>query len=341
MKNLLLIIVLCLSTFYSFGQDKISLPLSINASQKTIGIISTINTPVLEGISKGQLGISTHQTNLYFKYQKNKTSVIFEVFNAAVLLSKGLGVKTVSKNTVSWTLDAGKVDHHKFYITTTSDSAQNYIIYSGYLYFQNLNKWKLIASFKVNGYTEHIHAASIFKTNHFQQKFEDLFTDTWTQWENGAWVNVENTSIQKPLMIPFSDLDSLARAQADSLIIRKAIQENQTDAVRYKNGLYYHLMKSSEQPSFVKMTDTVSIYYKGYIFGTDIVFDQTINDTRTFPLGRLIKGWQVGLEGTRVGEKVKLLIPSGLAYSIRTRSPKIPPNSILVFEIETINSKSP
>jgi FKBP-type peptidyl-prolyl cis-trans isomerase len=55
-------------------------------------------------------------------------------------------------------------------------------------------------------------------------------------------------------------------------------------------------------------------------------------------LARLIKGWQVGLEGTRVGEKVKLLIPSGLAYSIRTRSPKIPPNSILVFEIETVKA---
>jgi FKBP-type peptidyl-prolyl cis-trans isomerase FklB len=53
----------------------------------------------------------------------------------------------------------------------------------------------------------------------------------------------------------------------------------------------------------------------------------------------LIRGWQVGLEGTRVGEKVKLLIPSGLAYSIRTRSPMIPPNSILVFEIETIAVK--
>jgi FKBP-type peptidyl-prolyl cis-trans isomerase FklB len=87
------------------------------------------------------------------------------------------------------------------------------------------------------------------------------------------------------------------------------------------------------------MTDTVSIYYKGYIMGTDIIFDQTSNETRTFPLGRLIRGWQIGLNNTTIGDKIKLLIPSGLAYGIRTRSPKIPPNSILVFEIETVDAK--
>jgi steroid 5-alpha reductase family enzyme len=339
-KTFTLIVVFCLSSMYSFGQDEVSLPLSINATPKSIGIISTINIPNIEGNSKGQIGISTNQTKLYYKNTKNKIKVIFEVPNASEILSKGFGAKTVSKKAVAWTLDETKEQQQKLYITSASDSALNYIIYSGYVYFPNLNKWKLIASYKVNGYTEHIHAASIFKSTNIQQNIEELFTDTWTQGDNGAWINVQNKGIEKPILPPFSDLDSLYRVKQDSLIIRKAIQDKQTDAVTYKNGLYYHLMKSSENQSLVKMTDTVSIYYKGYIFGTDIVFDQTTNDTRTFPLGRLIKGWQVGLEGTRVGEKVKLLIPSGLAYSIRTRSPKIPPNSILVFEIETVNAKS-
>lgn len=339
-KTFTLIVVFCVSFVYSFGQDEVSVPLSINASPKSIGIISTINIPVLEGDSKGKFGLSTNQTKLYFRYNKNKTYVFFEVPNAFEILSKGLGTKTVSKNVVSWNLDDKKEQQHKLYITSASDSAQNYIIYSGYLYFPNLNKWKLIASFKMNGYTEHIHVASIFKSKSIQKNIEELFADTWTQGDNGAWINVQNKGIQKPILPPFSDMDSLYRVKEDSLIIRKAILENQTDAGKYKNGLYYQILKSSENQSLVKISDTVSIYYKGYIFGTDIVFDQTTNDTRTFPLGRLIKGWQVGLEGTHVGEKVKLLIPSGLAYSIRTRSPKIPPNSILVFEIETVNAKS-
>jgi FKBP-type peptidyl-prolyl cis-trans isomerase len=42
----------------------------------------------------------------------------------------------------------------------------------------------------------------------------------------------------------------------------------------------------------------------------------------------------------RTGGKLKLVIPSGLAYSIRTRAPKIPPNSILEFEIEVVDAKA-
>jgi FKBP-type peptidyl-prolyl cis-trans isomerase FkpA len=40
-----------------------------------------------------------------------------------------------------------------------------------------------------------------------------------------------------------------------------------------------------------------------------------------------------------VGGKIKIIIPSGLAYGIRTRASKIPPNSILVFEVEVLEAK--
>ena len=41
----------------------------------------------------------------------------------------------------------------------------------------------------------------------------------------------------------------------------------------------------------------------------------------------------------KVGGKIRIILPSHLAYSIRTRSPRIPPNSILVFEIEVVDAK--
>ena len=335
-KSVMLGIIICFSTVLAFGQKEVSSPLTINVSPKSIGIITTVKSSLGEATSKGKVGISTNQAKLYLKYNKNKSTVVFEVKNASELLSSGLGTKSISRNTVSWNFDASNESQYKLYITTASDSAQNFIIYSGYLYFPQLNKWKLIASFKYTGSTEHIISANTFKSSNLNTKLEDLFTDTWSQGDNGAWINIQNVSNQKPFLPPFSDLDSTARAQKDSIIIAKTIQDKQTDANNYKNGLYYTLLKPSSQSEFVKITDTVSIFYKGYLMGTDIVFDQTTNETRTFPLARLIRGWQVGLEGTRVGEKVKLLIPSGLAYSIRTRSPMIPPNSILVFEIETI-----
>ncbi|MFM1930376.1 MAG: hypothetical protein RL387_1704 [Bacteroidota bacterium] len=339
MKNIIMVITASMISVIGLGQKLDQSTLPLNSTSKQIGLITSLNISSIETGQKGTIGISTSQSKLYLTFKKNKSKIIFEVPNANELLSTGLNTKTASNTKVEWNFDATQEKQYKLYIANTSDSAKNYIIYSGYLYFPTLNKWKLIASFKVNGTSETIVSANSFKSSSTEIKLDELFTDTWAQTDNGAWLKIQNTGMQKPALPPFSDIDSLARAEMDMSIIQKVIQENQTDAKNFKNGLYYTLMKTSTKSDLVKITDTVTIFYKGYIMGTDIIFDQTANEPRVFPLGRLIKGWQLGLDGTHVGEKVKLLIPSGLAYSIRTRSPMIPPNSILVFEIETVDTK--
>ena len=74
--------------------------------------------------------------------------------------------------------------------------------------------------------------------------------------------------------------------------------------------------------------------YSGYIFLPK-------EKPATFPLKRLIMGWQIGVPLCKIGGKIKIIIPSNLAYSIRTRAAKIPPNSILVFEIEVVDARAP
>jgi FKBP-type peptidyl-prolyl cis-trans isomerase FkpA len=119
--------------------------------------------------------------------------------------------------------------------------------------------------------------------------------------------------------------------------VEKDIAAGKTDVKPYKEGIYYAMLKEGNGKP-VAVTDTVSVFYKGYLYADGKVFDETKDKPARFRLGRLIKGWQTGLPLCNVGGKIKLVILSGQAYAIRTRAAKIPPNSILVFEIEVVDA---
>ena len=87
----------------------------------------------------------------------------------------------------------------------------------------------------------------------------------------------------------------------------------------------------------------VEVHYTGYL--TDgTVFDSSRPRNRPFGFelgaGRVIKGWDEGVAGMKVGGKRKLVIPSKLGYAER-RAGKIPPNSTLVFTIELLSFTPP
>ena len=69
-------------------------------------------------------------------------------------------------------------------------------------------------------------------------------------------------------------------------------------------------------------------------------FDSSVDrgEKATFPLNRLIKGWQEGIPGMKPGGVRRLKIPAELAYGKDGR-PGIPGNATLVFEIELFESK--
>ncbi|MEP7319174.1 MAG: DUF3472 domain-containing protein, partial [Panacibacter sp.] len=142
--------------------------------------------------------------------------------------------------------------------------------------------------------------------------------------------HIENK--ERPAINLYHHADSANQALRDVGEINTAVRSGKADTTGSVNGVYYKIVKEGSG-AFVSITDTVTVFYKGSLFKNGFVFNETKDGPATFPLNRLIKGWQLGLPKCTVGGTIRLIIPSGLAYSIRNRSGDIPPNSILVFDI--------
>jgi FKBP-type peptidyl-prolyl cis-trans isomerase FkpA len=88
---------------------------------------------------------------------------------------------------------------------------------------------------------------------------------------------------------------------------------------------------------------TVSVHYTGVLMdGTK--FDSSLDRGRPIDFvlgtGRVIKGWDQGIDGMLVGGKRKLTIPPELAYGAHgTPGGPIPPNATLVFDVELVSVK--
>lgn len=127
-----------------------------------------------------------------------------------------------------------------------------------------------------------------------------------------------------------------SQAEEDEDTLQKYFQANNITPTRDPTGLYYKIINEGTGVA-PKGTDSVVVHYKGYLINGQ-QFDGTTTTPRTFLLGVLIPAWQIGIPLVKKGGDIKLYSPSSLAYGPNQVGP-IPPNSVLVFDIQLVDIK--
>ncbi|HBX67647.1 MAG: hypothetical protein CL670_16725 [Balneola sp.] len=126
---------------------------------------------------------------------------------------------------------------------------------------------------------------------------------------------------------------SESQLEADIEAIDAYLDERGIEAQVHKSGLRYVVTTegSGRSPS---LCNFVSVSYTGSRLSDGFVFDETDEDEFiSLSLGRVITGWQIGLQEIKEGGTIILYIPSVYGYGSRGAGEDIPANTNLVFEV--------
>jgi peptidylprolyl isomerase len=106
------------------------------------------------------------------------------------------------------------------------------------------------------------------------------------------------------------------------------------DATTTSSGLAYRVLQAGNGDDRPGPTARVEVHYTGWTAADGRMFDSSVvrNETITFGLNQVIKGWTEGVQLMSVGEKTRFWIPGNLAYGDNPRPGA--PSGMLVFDIE-------
>jgi FKBP-type peptidyl-prolyl cis-trans isomerase len=121
-----------------------------------------------------------------------------------------------------------------------------------------------------------------------------------------------------------------------------ADEKKDEKVIKTDSGLQYVELKEGDG-AVAKKGDTVEVHYTGWTTDPKKPFDSSLDRKQPFSFklgaGMVIKGWDEGVAGMKVGGKRKLIIPSELGYGKRGAGKDIPPDSELTFEVELLKIK--
>lgn len=136
------------------------------------------------------------------------------------------------------------------------------------------------------------------------------------------------------------DTDQITQSETS---MTQDTNEEPSPVVTTDSGLRYQILQTGNGQEAQK-GDIVSVHYVGTLEdGTK--FDSSIDRGSPFQftlgVGQVIKGWDEGVAGMKIGEKRRLLVPSALGYGVNGYPPVIPGNANLIFEVELLSIEEP
>jgi FKBP-type peptidyl-prolyl cis-trans isomerase len=126
---------------------------------------------------------------------------------------------------------------------------------------------------------------------------------------------------------------------ADNQEIKKETKNMAEQTVTTESGLKY-LDVTVGTGRLAELGDTASVHYTGWL-ADGKKFDSSVDRKEPFSFrlgaGQVIKGWDEGVMGMKIGGKRKLTIPPQLGYGARGAGGVIPPNATLTFDVELLD----
>lgn len=126
----------------------------------------------------------------------------------------------------------------------------------------------------------------------------------------------------------------------ESVPFASALDIDLARMTRTPKGLYYRDLELGTG-AVIRDRDDVKVHYTGWLSNGVVIDSNTVNDPpASIPLGRdrVIKGWDEGIPGMRVGGRRLLVIPPELGYG-SSRAGAIPADAFLVFDIRVVSAK--
>lgn len=142
--------------------------------------------------------------------------------------------------------------------------------------------------------------------------------------------------------------DPKTQLAIDDGIIKAYLDSNNIKGLqKTPEGIYYTITNAGPgtDPRPLNLVDTAKIHFVGRLLSNQVLFDSTAtNDplyATKFVLRDAIQGWQDGIPLIKTGGRIRLIVPSPLAYQNRQINTIIKANSILDFDIQLISITNP